>query len=45
MPVWALASLWGLLAASSLLFGAALAFLLPMPRSVTAGICHSDAAF
>jgi hypothetical protein len=27
MPVWALAGLWGLLAASSLLFGAALAFL------------------
>jgi ZIP family zinc transporter len=38
MPVWASAGLWGLLAASSLLFGAALAFLLPMPRSVTAGI-------
>ena len=38
MPVWASAGLWGLLAASSLLLGAALAFLLPMPRSVTAGI-------
>src|SRR4029079_3241325 len=38
MPVWASAGLWGLLAASSLLLGAALAFLLPMQRSVTAGV-------
>jgi zinc transporter, ZIP family len=38
MPVWASAGLWGLLAASSLLIGAAVAFLLSMPRSVTAGI-------
>src|SRR5690348_13514030 len=38
MPVWATAGLWGLLGASSLLLGAALAYLLKMPRSVTAGI-------
>jgi zinc transporter, ZIP family len=38
MPVWASAGLWGLLAASSLLLGAAVAFLLSMPRAVTAGI-------
>src|SRR3954449_8066783 len=38
MPIWASAGLWGLLGASSLVLGAATAFLLNMPRSVTAGI-------
>src|SRR3954464_14117410 len=38
MPIWASAGLWGLLGASSLVLGAAVAFLLKMPRAVTAGI-------
>jgi zinc transporter, ZIP family len=38
MPVWVSAGLWGFIAASSLMLGAAVAFLLRMPRSVTAAI-------
>ncbi len=38
MPIWLSAGLWGLLGASSLIAGAALAFVLKLPRSVTAGI-------
>lgn len=38
MPIWASAGLWGLLAASSLIVGAAAAFLLTMPRWMTATI-------
>ena len=38
MPIWLTAGLWGLLGASSLLLGAAVAFVLRMPRYLTAGI-------
>jgi len=38
MPVWAQAGLWGLLASSSLVIGAALAYVVDLPRRVTAGI-------
>jgi ZIP family zinc transporter len=38
MPIWLTAGLWGLLGASSLLLGAAVAFVVRMPRYVTAGI-------
>lgn len=38
MPVWAQAGLWGLLAASSLVIGAVLAYLVDLPKRVTAGI-------
>jgi ZIP family zinc transporter len=38
MPIWLTAGLWGLLGASSLLLGAAVAFVFRMPRYVTAGI-------
>lgn len=38
MPIWIDAGLWGLLGASSLLAGAGLAFLLKLPRWLTAGI-------
>ncbi len=38
MSIWLAAGLWGLLGASSLLLGAAVAFLLKMPRSIAAGI-------
>jgi zinc transporter, ZIP family len=38
MAIWLSAGLWGLLGASSLIAGAALAFLLKLPRWVTAGI-------
>ncbi|WP_027519093.1 ZIP family metal transporter [Bradyrhizobium sp. WSM1417] len=38
MPIWFTAGLWGLLGASSLLLGAAIAFVFRMPRYVTAGI-------
>ena len=38
MPIWIDAGLWGLLGASSLLAGAGLAFLLKLPRRLTAGI-------
>jgi zinc transporter, ZIP family len=38
MPIWASAGLWGLLGASSLVLGAAFAYLLNTPRAVTAGI-------
>jgi zinc transporter, ZIP family len=38
MPVWLSAGLWGLLAASSLILGGGLAFLLKLPRWATAGI-------
>jgi hypothetical protein len=38
MPIWLTAGLWGLLGASSLLLGAAVAFVLRMPRYATAGI-------
>lgn len=38
MPIWLTAGLWGLLGASSLLLGAAVAFSFRMPRSMTAGI-------
>lgn len=38
MPIWLTAGLWGLLGASSLLLGAAVAFAFRMPRYLTAGI-------
>jgi zinc transporter, ZIP family len=38
MPIWISAGLWGLLGASSLIAGAALAFVLKLPRWATAGI-------
>src|SRR5436305_7557010 len=38
MPIWATAGLWGLLGASSLLLGAAAAFLIRIPPRLTAGI-------
>jgi ZIP family zinc transporter len=38
MPIWLSAGLWGLLGASSLIAGAALAFLANLPRWATAGI-------
>ena len=38
MPVWVEAGLWGLLAGSALLLGAAVAWLLPVPRRVVAGV-------
>lgn len=38
MPVWISAGLWGLFGASSLVVGAAIAFFVKMPRTVTAGI-------
>ena len=38
MAIWLTAGLWGLLGASSLLLGAAVAFVFTMPRYVTAGI-------
>ena len=37
MPIWMLAGLWGLAGASSLLLGAALAYLAHFPRRVTTG--------
>lgn len=38
MPIWASAGLWGLLAASSLILGAAFAYLFTLPERITAGI-------
>ncbi|GGI22936.1 hypothetical protein GCM10010987_21890 [Bradyrhizobium guangdongense] len=38
MPVWLSAGLWGLLGASSLVLGAALAYLATMPRWANASI-------
>ena len=38
MPIWAEAGLWGLLGGSSLLLGAALAYLIRLPKRVTGGI-------
>jgi zinc transporter, ZIP family len=38
MPIWATAGLWGLLAASSLIFGAAAAYLIKLPERISAGI-------
>lgn len=38
MPIWLNAALWGLLGVSSLLLGTAVAFILRMPRYITAGI-------
>jgi len=38
MPPWASAGLWGLLAASSLILGAAAAYLVTLPERITAGI-------
>jgi zinc transporter, ZIP family len=38
MPIWATAGLWGLLAASSLILGAAAAYLIRLPERITAGI-------
>jgi zinc transporter, ZIP family len=38
VPVWAQAGLWGLLGASALVIGAALAFLVSLPRQIIAGI-------
>jgi zinc transporter, ZIP family len=38
MPMWVSAGLWGFLGASSLIVGAALAFVLKLPRWATAGI-------
>ena len=38
MPVWLQAGLWGLLGGSSLVIGAALAYLVKLPTRVTAGV-------
>jgi zinc transporter, ZIP family len=38
MPIWLEAGLWGLLGASSLVIGAAIAFLLQLPRWTTAAV-------
>ena len=38
MPIWVQAGLWGLFGASSLIIGAALAYLVRLPQRVTAGI-------
>src|SRR3954453_10734464 len=38
MPIWVSAALWGLLGASSLILGAAVAFLVSLPMRLTAGI-------
>jgi ZIP family zinc transporter len=38
MPVWVTAGLWGLLGASSLILGAAAAYLIELPERITAGI-------
>src|SRR3954462_10099181 len=38
MPIWISAALWGLLGASSLILGAAVAFLVRLPMRLTAGI-------
>jgi zinc transporter, ZIP family len=38
MPIWLQAGLWGLLDASSLILGAACAFLIRLPQRVTAGV-------
>jgi ZIP family zinc transporter len=38
VPVWIEAGLWGLLSGSALLVGAAVAWLLPVPRKVVAGV-------
>jgi len=38
MPIWLQAGLWGLGGASSLLLGAALAYLVRLPRRITAGL-------
>jgi ZIP family zinc transporter len=38
LPVWLEAGLWGLLGGSSLLIGAAFAYLISLPKRVTAGI-------
>src|SRR5436305_4957261 len=38
MPIWVSAALWGLLGASSLILGAAVAYLVRLPTRLTAGI-------
>lgn len=38
LPVWLAAGLWGLLGASALVLGAALAYLVKLPARVTAGV-------
>ena len=38
VPIWVEAGMWGLLAGSALLVGAAVAWLLPVPRRVVAGV-------
>jgi ZIP family zinc transporter len=38
MPIWIEAGLWGLLGGSALVLGAAMAYLLSLPRRVTAGV-------
>jgi len=38
MPIWAQAGLWGLLGSSALIVGAALAYLIKLPKRVIAGI-------
>lgn len=38
MPIWAQAGLWGLLGSSALILGAALAYLINLPKRVIAGI-------
>lgn len=38
MPLWLQAGFWGLLGGSSLVIGAALAYLVRLPARVTAGI-------
>jgi ZIP family zinc transporter len=38
MPIWASAGLWGVLAASSLLLGAAVAYLIALPERIADGI-------
>ena len=38
MPIWMQAGLWGLLGASSLVIGAAVAYLVRLPPRITAGV-------
>jgi zinc transporter, ZIP family len=38
LPIWARAGIWGLVGASSLLIGAGIAYLIELPKRVTAGI-------
>ncbi|WP_233280513.1 ZIP family metal transporter [Devosia rhizoryzae] len=38
MPIWVQAGLWGLLGSSALVIGAAIAFLIELPKRLIAGI-------